>query len=305
MLPASTTLRAAHRLADLFRRNSVSQAMSLVAAGHQYADIPATEYREALDWMERTGLVMWDLGSPCVDATIVSASDHVLPSILMMRALEADDPAWLYDVGTMGDADDMPIDALNAGEGLGIAPSTLLSIARRLGGKVDLELRAQVGARGEEELVRLLSSLWPTGVTQVSLASDGFGYDIALDVEGGPWHLEVKSTTRRGRLVVHLSRHEFEIGLVDPFWELVVVALDEEGLVAVATADKHQVRALAPTDSHQRAPWEAAKFELLPTELTVGLSFLGGVDADSLRSEVATRTGDRSSAFAWLPAGTS
>lgn len=300
MLPPSTTLRAAYRLADLLRRNSVAQALSLVTAAQSYADVPATEYRRALGWLERSGFVIWHQGSAEVDRNLLAASDDAIASLLMLRALEVDDAAWLYDPAMLDDADDIPIDALNAADGLGISPSSLLSIARGVGGKIDLEMRARVGALGESELVDLLTPLWPNGVTHVSLVSDGFGYDVALTTDAGTWHLEVKSTTRRGRLVAYLSRHEFSVAMADSSWQLVVVALDEEGLVAVATVDKTHLPALVPTDPHEYGRWETAKLEFLPSAITPGLPFLGENGAGRFAAMVS-RSEDRSSTFAWLP----
>jgi hypothetical protein len=221
----------------------------------------------------------------------------------MLRALELENPPWIYDVSDIGDADDMPVDALSAADGLGLSASATLAIARGLGGKVDVELRAAVGARGEEELVELMSSLWPGSTDHVARLSDGLGYDIALAVGGGTWHLEVKSTTRRGRLVVHLSRHEFDVAVDDPTWELVVVALDEGGVVGVATVERSHLHSLAPKDMHPRGRWESVELRLLPETLTTGLPFVGPVEAARFNSVISSRGGQPSAAFAWLPSG--
>ena len=82
--------------------------------------------------------------------------------------------------------------------------AALLTVAM-VHGKIDLEQRAEVGAAGELRLVELLEEQWPGSTRHVALEHDGLD-DVAFTGAGATWHLEVKSTTRRGRLVVHLSR---------------------------------------------------------------------------------------------------
>ena len=64
--------------------------------------------------------------------------------------------------------------------------------------------------------------------TIVALKDDGLGYDVVGPLPTAMWHLEVKSTTRRGRLVIRISRLEYEIGAMDPLWRLVIVGLDSQ-----------------------------------------------------------------------------
>ena len=72
----------------------------------------------------------------------------------------------------------------------------------------------------------------------MALTDDGLGYDVAAMTETGTWHLEVKTSARRGRLLVYPSRQEFEISKLDPRWRLVLAGLDPgRQLAAVATVD--------------------------------------------------------------------
>lgn len=63
-----------------------------------------------------------------------------------------------------------------------------------------------------------LERRWPGSTRHVALTDDGLGYDLAFSCRGRTLHLEVKTTGRRGRLVLYLSRHEHEVALLDPDW---------------------------------------------------------------------------------------
>ena len=133
----------------------------------------------------------------------------------------------------------------------------------------------------------------------MSLDDDGLGYDIAFqpttDVEH---HLEVKSTTRRGRLAIYLSRHEHEIAKLDPRWHLIVLGLDAQSqAAAIATATETALLARSPLDQTTAARWESVRHQLTAADLKPGLR-LGDVEplSESLLSDGGSRN------FAWMPA---
>ncbi|WP_250000085.1 protein NO VEIN domain-containing protein [Actinoplanes sp. M2I2] len=131
----------------------------------------------------------------------------------------------------------------------------------------------------------------PGSADHVALDSDGLGYDIELSAGPAVWHVEVKSTKRRGRLDVYLSRHEFEVARLDPAWRLVTVGLDEDGHIgAIATVPTDALLVQAPADRATTARWESAKFSLRPTDLRPGIPFF------DLDVSVAN-----SRRFAWMP----
>ena len=138
----------------------------------------------------------------------------------------------------------------------------------------------------------------------MALTDDGLGYDVAATTEIGTWHLEVKTSARRGRLLIYLSRQEFEISKLDPQWRLVVAGLDHSRqLAAVATVDPCVLLSRAPVDSHFDARWASARFELKPGDLVPGLAFLGPPLADTPGRSCALLAlgGDDRAMFAWMP----
>ena len=91
----------------------------------------------------------------------------------------------------------------------------------------------------------------------------------------GARHLEVKSTTRRGRLIIYLSRHEFETARNDPTWQLVVVLLDTDySPVGVATVRRDWVFAVVPEDHSPLGRWESLRLSPPRDALGAGLAGL-------------------------------
>lgn len=172
---------------------------------------------------------------------------------------------------------------------------------RQVHGKVDLERRGQVGALGEQLLVQLLEEHWPGAARHVSLRDDGLGYDIELDVDETTWKLEVKSTTRRNRLRIFLSRNEFTVASLLPEWRLVVVGLGSTGEIeAVATVTNSHVLTVAPEDTAPFARWESVSLELAAQQLSRGLSCVDSASVPST-SLLAGDQGTSHAGFAWMP----
>ncbi|MEU4572556.1 DUF3883 domain-containing protein [Nonomuraea sp. NPDC023979] len=234
---------------------------ALFASHSAYSDITPTQYAGALDWLQACGLVTEEgrvAGPPG-------------PRSVMEAALR--DALWLPDADLLVPGlVELPEDALRASQVLGLEPEDALAAVRHAWGKVDTETRSRVGSAGEQALVELLRAATDVPVHHVAAISDGYGYDIAV----GDVHIEVKSTTRRGRLTIYLSRNEYETMRRDPAWVLTLVRLDRElRPVSVATVDNGWIETAVPTDRSERGRWEAARFDVPGEAIRSGLPSVG------------------------------
>ncbi|MFB7216807.1 protein NO VEIN domain-containing protein [Streptomyces sp. NPDC056227] len=135
------------------------------------------------------------------------------------------------------------------------------------------EARRTIGAAGERALLRLLRRGGVPQVRHVAAESDAYGYDIeAARCLAERAHLEVKSTTDPTRLVVHLTRHEYEVMVTDLEWFLVAVLVGADGnAVNVATVSRRWLRSAVPEDRTKEGSWESARLEVPPYAITPGL----------------------------------
>lgn len=294
MRPPDRVLVASLRWLDLLRRNTVIQTDALLASDPRYSDLTRTQYHADFDWLLTAGLI-----TPCPQGFRPCPALRNLPSAdsalaVMAKALELDPPGWLQDADScLVDPDDLPEDTDALRAALGLSGRQALNAARRAQSKVDLQARERIGAAGEMGLIRLLEAQWPGSTTHVSVDDDTAGYDIAFNLGALTWHLEVKSTSRRGRLVIYVSRNEFVTGEADRFWRLVVIGLDHgDQPSALATVSQDTLAQRSPRDTHHDADWASARYVLGPQDLTPGLC-LGG---DTPVYEIQP-----SAPFAWLP----
>ena len=294
MRPPDSVLRACLRWLDLLRRNSVAQGWALLAADPRYTDLTRTQYHAGLEWLIRADLVQ-----QTTDGLLVAAPLRTLPSAdialeVMARALALDPPAWLANADQLvPDASDLPLDADQMASALGLDNGGALAAVQRAHRKVDAALMAETGAHGEHAVVSLLEARWPGSTSHVATFDDTAGYDIAFTLDEATWHLEVKATTRLGRLVVYLSRNEHSTALADPRWRLVVVGLTpERSLGALATARAQTLANRAPRDVHPAASWSSVRHTLAPSDLLPGLCLAGTT------SVVDTNPAP---SFAWMP----
>lgn len=277
-LPAESVARAAARWLRLLRSSSVGQAWALVRADSSYMDLTQTQYAEALDWLAATGFLSHEDGALVPTAASTALSGAHVRQLLFARTLETWDPPWLLDADILvSDMSEIPQDALILAGELGLPDAAAFSAIREVHGRMDLQLRSAVGAAGERTVVDLLEGAWPGSTVHVALTDDGFGYDISFELGQNEWHLEVKATTRRGRLVIHLSRHEHDVSLLDPHWRLVVVGLrDDHSLGAIATVDHQRLWQRAPVDLYPGSPWQSVRHDVSSVDLEPGLSFIAG-----------------------------
>jgi len=276
MLPPERVLLAARRWLDLLTRVRGDQALQIIRTDASYTDLTTTQYFAALEWLESVGVVTAGPHAHTLATEFAAASAQFLAEVAMVRGLELLSPSWLADADVLvPDASDLPDDALRAANALDLPAHRAFELVQVASGKVDAARRAEVGLLGERALVVLLERCWPGCVTHVAAVDDGFGYDIDLRVASEEWHLEVKSTMRRGRLSLYLSRHEFAVSLADPRWRLVVLGLSQNGdPLALATVSSGIPSRHAPVDQSPRARWEAARFDLVPGDLDPGLPFI-------------------------------
>jgi Holliday junction resolvase len=136
------------------------------------------------------------------------------------------------------------------------------------------EARRATGAAGEQALLRLLSQGGIPQVRHVAAESDAHGYDIeAAQSLTERAHLEVKSTTDPTRLVIHLTRHEYEVMVRDAEWCLAAVLVGGDGnAVNVATVSRGWLQSAVPVDRAENGHWESARLEVPAYAITPGLA---------------------------------
>ncbi|MYX76266.1 DUF3883 domain-containing protein [Streptomyces sp. SID3915] len=139
---------------------------------------------------------------------------------------------------------------------------------------------SQTGTAGECALVALLRGAGLT-VTHVSEISDAYGYDIAAVLATGEgMHLEVKSTTDPSRLVVHLTRHEFEVMASDAEWLMAAVLVGADmSALSIAEVSRQWLTSVAPRDQSADGRWESVRLSVPPHALTPGLAARSGYRA--------------------------
>lgn len=276
MLLAETIAEAAKRWLALLRTSTFPQAWAIIRADARYTDLTKTQYSAALDWLTvqkflRAGAHGLELNSRFAPLPLAQTN-----RLLFERILETSDPPWLPDADILiPDASELPQDAARIGAMLGLSEERAFLTVRQIHGRIDLAKRALTGVAGEIALLSFLERRWPGATTHVADGNDGFGYDLAFFHSGIEWHLEVKSTVRRGRLIVYLSRHEFEVGASDPNWRLVVVGLTPDlKMHSLSTAPFDALICRAPADTCLQSRWQSASFQLPAEELVKGLDFV-------------------------------
>jgi Domain of unknown function (DUF3883) len=301
--PPDSVLRAARVWIGLLQRTSTAQSWALIRSSAAYEDLSRTQYIAGFEWLQSVGLIEDSSIGRQLSVELRGLSEEEVGIAVFERCLVAWAPAWLPDSDILiASEDDLPEDAIAVATALGLNERQATNAVRRVEGHIDLEGRARTGAAGERQLAECLEQRWPGCVDHVSLRHDGFGYDLRLVADGVPWHIEVKSTVRRGRLSIYVSRQEFEVSLVDPNWRLVVVGLTEAGVAQVAaTLQRAALRERAPTDQRPGGRWQSARFDRTSQHLDPGLPFLflrpePGDIGGLLRGGDVDRAG-----FAWIP----
>ncbi|MFF0302488.1 DUF3883 domain-containing protein [Streptomyces sp. NPDC004562] len=230
-------------------------------------DLTPTQYGAALDWLRREGILQSAGSTP-------AALSGKLAGLAVLRAAVAGaEPTWLLDADrTIRSAHDLPLDVVSAAEALGLGANDAVQVIKTVWGKVDTRARAALGAAGEQRLVELLTDALDAEVLHVSEVSDGLGYDILAGCADEALHLEVKTTNRRGRLAVYLSRNEYEVMCTDSEWRLVAVLLDDSGWIAGAgTVNRRWIAEAVPVDGSAHGRWESVRLDVPRAAVSPGV----------------------------------
>lgn len=304
MLPPDSIVLAATRWLRLLRDSTLGQAFTIIRADASYTDLTQTQYASGLEWLEAVDLLKNGPRGLELSPTVSELPEEQINQLLFERILMRAEPAWLPDADSLvPDPADLPQDAASLANSLGLSEQAAFLLVRHLHGRVDKTERARIGTAGERALVEFLERRWPGSTIHVALTDDGFGYDVLFRHQNAQWHLEVKTTTRRGRLVIYLSRHEHEVGLHDPYWRLIVVGLDDQLLLqAVATVRHSEVLSRAPCDLYTESKWQSASHQLTSKDLHRGLVLTGdNAAAPGFMAEFSNSTSNLPNAFVWMP----
>ncbi|MFH8606600.1 DUF3883 domain-containing protein [Streptomyces sp. NPDC018029] len=133
--------------------------------------------------------------------------------------------------------------------------------------------RRIVGTVGEVAVLRLLKRGDAARIVHAAAVSDALGYDIEAESRDGVVaHLEVKATTDPTRLVIHLTRNEYEVMCRDENWLLVAVLIGvQEQALHVVTVDREWLSYAAPADRDMRGAWESVRYSVPADAMTPGL----------------------------------
>lgn len=241
-----------------------ARARALLTTHPQYDDLTPTQYESALTWLRDLGL----LDEP---------QSPLRPAVRVLSAVfERGNLPWVQDADELvRSPDELPSDIVAVGETLGLDAAEVFDQLVASWGKVDTAAREQVGAAGEAALVDLLRTKTDGTVHHVSTWSDGYGYDVAFAAGTTSLHLEVKSTTRVGRLTVYLSRHEYEVMLRDRHWQLIAVRLSNElEILGVGSIPREWISRNVPRDVGQFGNWAAVKLEVPADAVLSGMPAL-------------------------------
>ncbi|MFI0422951.1 protein NO VEIN domain-containing protein [Spongiactinospora sp. 9N601] len=278
-LPPDSILRAAVRWLERLPASGHKRCRALFSAHPDFSDLTPTQYDAAYGWLKETGL-------------LERAGE---PSSIPQRIFEAALPGlpWFQDADILvRDPGELPEDALTAAETLGIDRAQAFRHIRALWGKVDLEQRERIGTAGETALVKLLEGSVDAQVQHVSQTSDGHGYDIEVVGASCRLHIEAKTTLRRQRLTMFLSRHEYETMIHDPAWQLVAVRLSGDmEIEAVCSVPREWIKRNTPCDRAVSGRWESCRLTVPLSEITSGITRLRPLLADTVSPVIDGTTG--------------
>jgi hypothetical protein len=303
MLPSSAVAVASLRLLHLLRTSSISHVWRILRTDPKYTDLTQSQYAIAFDLLKETGALVGHTSSLALAKEFAMLPERQIRKQLFECIIRHVSPAWLQDADILVPASgEIPEDAAKLATGLGLMENEAFQAVKNAHAHADLEKRKLIGDAGERALLAYLEANCPDSTIHVAAVGDGFGYDIAFEHGGREWHLEVKSTTRRGRMTFFLSRNEYETSLADPSWRLVVAGLSADfQLMATATLLPGHLQTVAPVDASTNSKWQSAMFEMS------GSNFVNGICLSESSSErVALHSypqaaGCQDSWFAWLP----
>lgn len=266
--PSETAIRAARRWLSLLSTSDVGRARALLTGLREYADLTPTQYDAGYVLLDECGLIDSDgRADPSAD----------MPEVLFERIVQLARPTWLQDADLLvREPDELPLDAARLGASLGLTEGAAAMLVRHLSGKVDLEARRRVGDAGERRLAETLVSDTDAVVDHVALVTDAYGFDLRVYWGSIDLHIEVKSTTRKNRLSIYLSRNEYETMLTDSEWILVLVVLDAElDIDRILSVSKESLSRAVPRDA-LFGRWESVRIEIGTSDCIRGIPALYG-----------------------------
>jgi hypothetical protein len=266
-VPPEPVLRAAVRWLERLPASGAARTRALFTTHADFSDLTPTQYDAAYNWIKQVGLL-----------------DDVRTNVpLRCRVFEAavthSGAPWFQDADLLvRSPDELPEDALRAAAALELSENEAYARVHTVWGKVDTEARSRIGSAGELALLELLSEGTEARVEHVAAWSDGHGYDIYVDASLHSAHLEVKTTVRRGRLTVYVSRNEYETMLRDPAWELVTVRLSRDlELLEVASLPRQWISQHVPADRTLQGRWESCRLDVPPDVPVPGIPSIAPV----------------------------
>ncbi|QXV60375.1 protein NO VEIN domain-containing protein [Amycolatopsis sp. TNS106] len=273
-IPPDPILRAATRWLERLPVSGVSRCRALFTTHNDYSDITPTQYEAAYVWLHVVGLLE-DLNNPIP-----------APQRVFSAAAATGNTPWFRDADILiCSPAELPEDARRAADTLGIGEPEAYAQIKSIWGKVDTAERERIGAAGELALFQLLNDTLNANVEHTSLASDGFGYDISVIGEACTVHIEVKTTTRRRRQTLYLSRNEYETMLRDAHWQLVTLQIEPSlEIASVATLSKDWISTQTPIDSNNFGRWESCRLEVPEAALVPGIPSLRKLVRSGIRS---------------------
>lgn len=145
--------------------------------------------------------------------------------------------------------------------------------------KFEAEHLEEIGLEGEKWVFecysRLLTCSDAERMKHVSLVNDTLGFDIvtpSLENMSRIIHIEVKTTNRPVQNPrFYLSRNEFEVGLKDPNWVLVMVQKIGGEYRIFGHCFASQLEEYMPMDTSDYSVWESVKVTLVSAMVRPGL----------------------------------
>lgn len=257
-------LRAARRWLEHLPEAGAARARSIFSTHPEFGDLTPSQYEAAYSWLSDNDLLTGPVPGVAVE------------ELLFDTVVAGSGAGWLPDADVLvRGPDEVPADALQTAAVLGLSPDTAYARVHGMWGKVDTAERARIGDAGETALVKLLARSTTCRVDHVAARSDGYGYDISAAWSSTAAHLEVKSTLRRRRLSIYLSRHEYETMRRDPWWHLIAIRLTP-GLEAeaIATIPTPWITTQVPSDSGSFGQWESCRLDVPQEQLVSGIPVL-------------------------------
>ncbi|MDJ0106330.1 DUF3883 domain-containing protein [Rhodococcus erythropolis] len=202
-----------------------------------------------------------------------SGDNKAIAQYIFSAAIERSGAHWLHDADLLvRSPDEIPEDALTAADALGLQTEDAYREIQVVRGKVDTEERMRIGNGGELAMMKLLSESTDATIEHVAAKSDGYGYDIAVHSDRESIHLEIKSTTRRNRLTIHISRNEYETMRTDTDWQLIALRLNVNLTpLAISTVPTEWIESQVPCDRSRYGRWESCRLEISANILIPGI----------------------------------